>query len=129
MSIERNESNEEKAARLAWWREARFGMFVHWGIYSLAARHEWVKNFEEISAEEYGKYFDHFDPDLHDPREWARAARSAGMKYFVITSKHHDGFCLWDSKFTDYDVIDATPFKRDILGELAEECKKQEIRL
>ena len=85
----------------AWFHHDRFGMFIHWGIYALAARHEWVKNREEIDDAGYQKYFDNFDPDLYDPKEWARRAREAGMKYVVLTAKHHDGFCLWDSKATD----------------------------
>lgn len=89
-------------------------MFVHWGLYSLAARHEWVKYREEISTAEYQKYFDHFDPDLYDSREWAAAAKKAGMKYVVLTTKHHDGFCLWDSALTEYKSTN-TPCGRDLL--------------
>ena len=75
--------------RYQWWLDARFGMFIHWGTYAMAARHEWVKNHERMPDDVYQKYFDRFDPDLYDPREWARAARNAGMRYFVITTKHH----------------------------------------
>src|SRR4028118_1568707 len=100
-----------------WFVQDRFGMFIHWGLYALAARHEWVKNQEQISDADYQKYFDHFNPDLFEPREWARAAREAGMKYFVITTKHHEGFCLWDSKYTDYKVTN-TPIGRDLLHEV-----------
>jgi alpha-L-fucosidase len=89
-------------------------MFIHWGLYALPARHEWVRNFEKISNENYQKYFDHFDPDLYDPRVWAQEAINAGMKYAVITSKHHDGFALWDSALTGYKAP-ATPAKRDLL--------------
>ena len=78
----------------AWFIEDRFGMFIHFGLYALAARHEWVQNREEIGSEQYRKYFENFDPDLYDPREWARRARQAGMKYVVLTAKHHEGFCL-----------------------------------
>ena len=85
-----------------WFVHDRFGLFIHWGIYAMAARHEWVKQREQITDEGYQPYFDHFNPDLYDPDEWAAAAKDAGMKYAVITSKHHDGFCLWDSQFTDY---------------------------
>ena len=98
----------------AWFNHDRFGMFIHWGIYSLAARHEWVKNREEIDDAGYQKYFENFDPDLYDPKEWARRAREAGMKYVVLTAKHHDGFCLWDSKATDYKSTN-TPYGRDLL--------------
>jgi alpha-L-fucosidase len=97
-----------------WFTQARFGLFIHWGIYALPARHEWVKNPEIISDEDYRKYFDHFDPDLYDPTIWAREAKNAGMKSFVVTTKHHDGFCLWDSARTDYKAPN-TPAKRDLL--------------
>ena len=80
-----------------WFTEARFGMFVHWGLYALPARHEWVMTREQTSIEEYQKYLRHFDPDLYDPREWAQAAKRAGMKYVVLTTKHHEGFCLFDT--------------------------------
>src|SRR5882724_3997042 len=83
--------------RQAWFIQDRFGLFIHWGIYALPARHEWVKNREKITDADYQRYFDHFDPDLFDPRAWASAAKNAGMRYAVITTKHHDGFCLWDS--------------------------------
>jgi len=97
-----------------WWVEARFGMFIHWGLYALPARHEWVKNRERITDEEYQKYFDHFNPDLYDPKAWARTAKEAGMKYVVVTTKHHEGFCLWDSKYTDYKATN-TPYGKDLL--------------
>ncbi|HEY9347563.1 MAG TPA: alpha-L-fucosidase, partial [Inquilinus sp.] len=90
---------EEKKA---WFVQDRFGMFIHWGLYALPARHEWVKSREEIGDDSYQAYFEHFDPDLYDPRDWAARARKAGMKYVVLTAKHHEGFCLWDSKVTDY---------------------------
>ena len=77
------------AGDTSWFTHDRFGLFIHWGAYTLAARHEWVKQRERIRDEEYQKYFDHFDPDLYDPTIWAREARNAGMKYFVITTKHH----------------------------------------
>ncbi len=98
---------------LSWFVHDRLGMFIHWGIYSLAARHEWVKNRERLTDEEYKKYFEHFNPDCFDPKDWARQAREAGMKYVVITSKHHDGFCLWKSKYTGYNVTN-TPWGRDL---------------
>ncbi len=103
------------ASRTAWFTHDRFGMFIHWGLYSLAARHEWVQNRERISEEDYRRYFEHFDPDLYDPTAWARMARLAGMKYAVLTSKHHEGFCLWDSDLTDYKATN-TPAGRDLLG-------------
>jgi len=103
----------------AWFVHDRFGMIIHWGVYAAAARHEWVKNYEEITDEEYQKYFDHFSPDLYDPQQWARLARQAGMKYFVITTKHHDGFCLWDSKLTDYKATNA-PCGQDLIAPMVE---------
>lgn len=111
-----NETETEKTKRLSWWTEARFGMFIHWGLYAQAARHEWVKKRERISDEEYQKYFELFNPDLFDPKEWAKKAKAAGMKYAVITSKHHEGFCMFNSKFTDYDIMN-TPYGKDIIKE------------
>ena len=111
-----NETETQKAERLKWWTDARFGMFIHWGSYAQAARHEWVKKRERIPDDEYQKYFEVFDPDLFDPSEWAKKAKAAGMKYAVITSKHHEGFCMFESAFTDYDVIN-TPYGKDIIKE------------
>lgn len=111
-----NETEAEKTQRLKWWTDARFGMFIHWGIYALPARHEWVKTQERMTTEQYQKYFDHFNPDLYNPREWARMAKEAGMKYAVLTSKHHDGFCLFDSEFTEYDAPN-TPYGKDLVKE------------
>lgn len=111
-----NESEAEKTQRLAWWTEARFGMFIHWGLYAEAARHEWVKKRERISDKDYQKYFDIFNPDLFNPTEWAKKAKAAGMKYAVITTKHHEGFCLFNSEYTDYDAMN-TSYAKDILKE------------
>ncbi len=110
------ETEEQKKERMAWWTQDRFGMFIHWGIYALPARHEWVKHNERMTNEEYQKYFEHFDPDLYNPKEWAKKAKQAGMKYAVITAKHHDGFCLFDSKYTDYKATN-TPAGRDLIKE------------
>jgi len=115
-------------AKKAWLKHDRFGMFVHWGIYSLAARHEWVKNFEEIDDAGYQKYFDHFDPDLYEHKEWARRAREAGMKYVVLTAKHHDGFCLWDSKVTDYKAT-KTPHGKDVLAPFVEAFRAEGLKI
>lgn len=109
-----DETEAEKTERLAWWTDARFGMFIHWGLYAQAARHEWVKKRERISDEAYQKYFEIFNPDLFDPSEWAKKAKAAGMKYAVITSKHHEGFCMFESDYTDYDVMN-TPYGQDII--------------
>ena len=80
-----------------WFVHDRFGMFIHFGLYSLPARHEWIKTYEKISEEKYDTYFRQFDPDLYDPQDWARRAKAAGMKYVVLTTKHHEGFCQFDS--------------------------------
>ena len=98
----------------AWFVHDRFGMFIHWGTYALGARHEWLKHNEQIPNGEYMRYFKHFDPDLYNPEEWADAAAGAGMKYFVITTKHHEGFCLWDSQLTNYKAT-KTPYGKDLL--------------
>ncbi|MCJ7736517.1 MAG: alpha-L-fucosidase, partial [Anaerolineae bacterium] len=103
------------------------GLFIHWGIYSVAARHEWVKSRECISDEDYQPYFDYFDPDLYDPAVWAAEAKNAGMKYFVVTSKHHDGFCLWDTALTDYKAT-STPAKRDLLHPMVEAFRAEGLR-
>ncbi|WBQ01902.1 alpha-L-fucosidase [Kribbella sp. CA-293567] len=112
----------------AWFRHDRFGMFVHWGLYALPARHEWVKNRERMTDEQYARYFEHFDPDLYDPREWARSARNAGMRYVVLTTKHHDGFCLWDSALTDYKVTN-TPYGRDLLQPFVDACRAEGLNV
>ncbi len=122
------ETDAEKAARLKWWTDSRFGLFIHFGLYALPARHEWVKNHERLTNEQYQKYFDHFNPDLFNPREWARMAKAAGMKYVVITSKHHEGFCLWDSKYTDYKATN-TPFGRDLLKEFVEAFRAEGLKV
>ncbi len=122
------ETPAQKEARLAWWTEARFGMFIHWGLYAQAARHEWVKKSERMTNADYQKYFEQFNPDLYNPREWARQARQAGMKYAVITSKHHEGFCLFDSKFTDYKATN-TPARRDLLKEWVEAFRAEGLKV
>ncbi|WP_435747500.1 alpha-L-fucosidase [Microbacterium sp. PMB16] len=116
------------SADLEWFTEARFGMFVHWGLYSLAARHEWVKSRELLTDARYEPYREHFDPDRYDPRAWARTAKAAGAGYVVLTAKHHDGFCLWDSKLTDYTSVN-TPFGRDAVAEFVEACRAEGLRV
>ncbi|MHB1294615.1 MAG: alpha-L-fucosidase [Anaerolineae bacterium] len=111
-----------------WFTQARFGMFIHWGLYALPARHEWVKQREEIPDEIYQRYFKHFDPDLYDPALWADAAADAGMKYFVITTKHHEGFCLWDSAYTDYKATN-TPAGRDLLRPMVDAFRARDLRV
>lgn len=113
---------------LDWWRQARLGLFIHWGLYALPARHEWVKSREQLSDEHYQRYFDHFYPDLFDPTGWAREAKRAGMRYVAITTKHHEGFCLWDSELTDYKVTN-TPWGKDLIGPLVEAFRAEGIRV
>ncbi|GAI31313.1 unnamed protein product, partial [marine sediment metagenome] len=107
-----------------WFVHSRFGMFIHWGLYALPARHEWVKSREHISDEEYQRYFDHFNPDMYDAKSWAKAAKNAGMRYFVITTKHHEGFCLWDSEYTDYKVTN-TPCSKNLLKFIVEAFREE----
>lgn len=121
-------SFEETGDGKAWFANDRFGMFIHFGLYTLGARHEWLQYREEIAPEDYAKYFDNFDPDLYDPREWARRARDAGMKYVVLTTKHHEGFCLWDSKHTDYKVTN-TPYGKDLLRPYVEALRAEGLKV
>ncbi len=122
------ETPAQKEARLKWWTDARFGLFIHWGLYAQPARHEWVKKYEKTTDADYQKYFEQFDPDLYDPKAWARQAKQAGMKYAVITSKHHEGFCLFDSKFTDYKATN-TPAKRDLLRAWVEAFRAEGLKV
>jgi len=122
------ETKDQKEKRMAWWTHDRFGMFIHWGLYAVPARHEWVQNRERISNADYRKYFDHFDPDLYNPKEWAAKAKAAGMKYVVLTSKHHEGFCLWDTKYTDYKVTN-TPYGKDLLKSFVDAFRAEGIRI
>ena len=122
------ETWDEKLKRLEWWTEARFGLFIHFGLYASPARQEWVKTLEQISEEKYQEYFDNFNPDRFDAKAWARAAKAAGMKYAVLTSKHHEGFCLFDSKFTDYKITN-TKFKRDLVKEFVEAFRAEGLKV
>ncbi|MBN2181584.1 MAG: alpha-L-fucosidase [Sedimentisphaerales bacterium] len=131
--------NLTKQERMEWWHEARFGMFIHWGLYAIPAGEwqgkrfpgigEWIMERAKIPVSDYEKLAGQFNPDEFDAEQWVQIAKNAGMKYIVITSKHHDGFCMWDSEVTDYDIMDATPFKRDVLEELSRACKKHGIKL
>jgi alpha-L-fucosidase len=133
------ETQEQFAARTKWWREAKFGMFIHWGIYAVPADStdrngnksigEWYFSNKQMQVKDYEKFASQFNPVKFDAKRWVKTAKDAGMKYIVITSKHHDGFCMFDSKLTDYCITKATPFKRDPMKELAAECKKQGITL
>jgi alpha-L-fucosidase len=112
----------------AWFTHDRFGMFIHFGLYAMGARGEWLKNHEEMTTETYDRYFELFDPDLHDPREWARLAREAGMKYVVITTKHHDGFCLWNTQLTDFKITN-TPYGKDLIGPFVAALRSEGLKV
>lgn len=112
----------------SWFTHDRFGMFIHWGLYALPARHEWIKTREKISEEHYDLYFEHFNPDLYDPKEWARQAKAAGMKYVVMTAKHHEGFCMWDSQFTDYKCTN-TSAGRDLIREYVDAFRAEGLHI
>ena len=133
------ETQEQRDARMAWWREARFGMFIHWGLYAVPAGTwegkqiggigEWIMHHAKIPVADYAALTREFNPVKFDADEWVSLAKAAGMKYIIITSKHHDGFAMFDSDATDYNIHDATPFKRDPLKELAAACERRGIRL
>ena len=126
-------------AKMEWWREARFGMFIHWGLYAQPAGEwkgeqipgisEWIMLRAKIPVKDYEKIAETFNPVKYDAETWVKLAKNAGMKYIVITSKHHDGFAMFHSLASKYNIYDATPFKCDPLKELAEACKKNGIRL
>lgn len=135
------EVEEEKLSdeeRMAWWRDAKFGMFIHWGVYSIPGGErdgkicgggaEWIMDKLDYTIEEYEEFPKMFNPTEFNAEEWVAMAKDAGMKYIVITSKHHDGFSLWDSEVTDYDIMDASPFKRDVIKELSDACAKADIK-
>lgn len=122
-----NDINELPKGDTKWFQKARFGLFIHWGLYATPARHEWVKSREQIPEADYHSYFKTFNPDRFDPAKWAEAARAAGMKYFVVTTKHHDGFCLWDSAQTDYKAPN-TPARRDLLREMVDAFRARDFR-
>ncbi|GET24503.1 alpha-L-fucosidase [Prolixibacter sp. NT017] len=112
-----------------WFQNAKFGMFIHWGVYSVLGDGEWVMNNQHIDKKTYEKLPAFFNPIAFDAAEWVRIAKEAGMKYITITSKHHDGFCMWDTKLTDWNIVDRTPYGKDVLKQLADECHKQGIKL
>lgn len=112
-----------------WFQDARFGLFIHWGVYSVLGDGEWVMNNQHIPIKTYEKLPAFFNPVQFDPAEWVRMAKDAGMKYITITSKHHDGFAMFDSKVSDYTIVKRTPYGKDVLRMLADECHKQGIKL
>lgn len=118
----------EYEKRMAWYTEARFGMFIHWGLYAIPARGEWVRSTERIPKEEYMKYFEEFDPVDFDPKKWARTAKEAGMKYVVLTAKHHDGFCLFDSQYTEFKSTN-TRCGRDLVKEYVEAVRAEGLKV
>ena len=132
-------ADPSKEARLAWFRDAKYGLFIHWGLYAIPAGEwkgqtvpgigEWIMNRAKIPVREYSTLARQFNPVKFDADAWVKLAKDAGMKYIVITSKHHDGFALFKSQASPFNVVDATPFKRDVLKELAAACAKQGIRL
>lgn len=111
-----------------WFRHDRFGMFIHWGLYAMPARNEWIKNIECITDKDYDKYFKFFDPDLYDPKEWARQAKAAGMKYAVLTTKHHEGFCMFDTQYTDYKCTN-TRAGRDLVREYVDAFRAEGLKV
>ena len=114
-------------AAVARWQAMRYGMFIHWGPVSLTEQEiGWSRGGKMLSVEEYDRLYQRFNPEKFNADEWVSIAKEAGMKYIVLTTKHHDGFCLWNTKFTDYNIMN-TPFKRDVVKELADACKKQGI--
>ena len=120
--------NQEIRERTKWFMEARFGMFIHWGLYSIPVKGEWMMSEAEMSVSEYKQYFDLFDPVDYNPREWVRLAKEAGMQYAVLTAKHHDGFCLFDSALTEYKATN-TKAGRDLVREFVDACREEGIRV
>jgi alpha-L-fucosidase len=124
----RVEGKPAKSSFMQWWRDARFGMFIHWGIYAVPARGEWYMTDAQVPRKDYEKYASQFDPTKFDADRWAELAHDAGMKYLVITSKHHDGFCMFKTETNHYNVADATPWHRDPLKVLSEACRRHGIK-
>lgn len=131
------EGDIDKDERMEWWREAKFGLFIHWGVYAVPAgkygentnHGEWIMHSAKIPSAEYKAYARQFNPTKYDPKAWVKVAKDAGMRYIVITSKHHDGFALYPSVVTDWDVADATPYGKDLLGPLVDEAHKAGLKM
>ncbi len=127
-SQQKSKAWQERQKRTEWFCDARFGMFIHWGIYAIPARGEWVRSVEKMTTDEYQPYFNNFNPVNYKPEEWAKLAKQAGMKYVVLTAKHHDGFCLWDSKLTDYKVTN-TPYQKDLLKDYVKAFRDEGLKV
>ncbi len=123
-----NKNILERTKRTAWFNEARFGMFIHWGLYAIPARGEWVRSRERMPHDAYMTYFDEFTAENYNPREWAKLAKKAGMRYAVLTAKHHDGFALWDTKLSDFKSTNA-PAKRDLVAEFLDAFRAEGIKV
>ncbi len=123
------EPTPENLAARTWFQDAKFGLFVHWGIYSVLGSGEWVMEVRRIPVSDYEKLADQFNPIRFDAAEWVALVKAAGMRYITITAKHHDGFAMYDSPVSDWDIVDRTPYAKDVLAELAEECRRQGIKL
>ena len=119
---------DTRAARMAWWHQARFGMFIHWGLYSVIGQHEWVKENEGVPLSQYELLAKHFHPRPNAARQWARLARRAGQKYMVMTTKHHEGFCNWDTRLTDYNAMKQGP-GRDLVREFVDATRAEGMRV
>jgi len=134
-----DETVQQRDARMAWWREARFGLFIHWGVYAVpAGTHkgerienigEWIMHYGKIPVAEYQQYAKQFNPVNYDPEAWVRMAKDAGMKYIIITAKHHDGFAMFDTAASNWNIVEATPYGKDVLKPLAEAAQKHGIKL
>ncbi|MDP4226940.1 MAG: alpha-L-fucosidase, partial [Bacteroidota bacterium] len=137
--LAQTETPQQKSARMKWWNEARFGMFIHWGIYSVPGGiwngkeipgiGEWIMNRAKIPVADYAKFAEQFNPVKFNADKWVSLAKAAGVKYIVITTKHHDGFAMFKSEASSYNIVDASPFKRDVIKELAEACAKHDMKL
>jgi alpha-L-fucosidase len=125
----RYEPSPENLKNREWFQNAKFGLFIHWGVYSVLGDGEWVMNIQQIPIRLYEKLPAMFNPTGYDPKAWVQMAKNAGMKYIVITSKHHDGFAMWDSKVSDYDIVQRTPYGKDVLRMLADECRAEGLKL
>jgi len=119
----------ENLAARQWFQDAKFGLFIHWGVYSTLANGEWVMHQQQLDKATYEKLPDFFNPTAFNAAEWVKMVKDAGMQYITITSKHHDGFAMWDTRLSDWNIVDRTPYGKDVLKQLAEECHKQGVKL